>query len=288
MVQITESATQALIGQLRIWLDGRVYDDPRRATVAGTDHGLVVGDGVFETLKVTERGAFAVRRHLNRLSRSAAALRLPAPDHGQIRQAIDTLLDGRDFPRGKLRITYTGGRAPLGSEAPYGPPTLIIALAAADAAAPLASIVTAPWTRNERGALAGVKSISYAENVRALGYAAERQASEAIFLNTAGHVCEGTGSNIFLVFGKTIITPPLSSGPLAGITRELIMEWSSVEERDLTLDEAKRADEVFLASSMRDVQGVERWDDQIFSPSRAVTQALAINFAERSEADLDP
>ena len=288
MVQLTTSAPQALTGQLRIWSNGRLYDDPQQATIAGTDHGLVVGDGVFETLKVTERGAFAVRRHLNRLTRSAAALYLPAPDHGQIREAIEAVLDGRGFPRGKLRITYTGGRGPMGSEAPYGPPTLIAALAQADAAAPLASIVTAPWTRNEHGALAGVKSISYAENVRGLRYAAERQANEAIFLNTAGHVCEGTGSNIFLVFGDTIITTPLSSGPLAGITRELIMEWSSVEERDLTLDEAKRADEVFVTSSMRDVQAVERWDDRDFGPMRPVTQALAINFAERSEADLDP
>jgi branched-chain amino acid aminotransferase len=288
VVQLTASAPQAITGQLRIWLNGRLYDDPRQATVAGTDHGLMVGGGVFETLKVTEQGAFAVRRHLNRLTRSAAVLRLPAPDHKQISEAIEAILEGRDFPRGKLRITYTGGRGPLGSEAAYGPPTLIAALAPAEPAAPLAPIVTAPWTRNEHGALAGVKSISYAENVRALRYAAERQASEAIFLNTAGHVCEGTGSNIFLVFGDAVITAPLSSGPLAGITRELIMEWSSVEERDLTLDEAKRADEVFITSSMRDVQAVGRWDDRVFGPMGPVTQALAINFAERSAADLDP
>ena len=287
-MQLTASSLQGLTGQLRIWLNGRLYDDPQQATVAGIDHGLVVGAGVFETLKVTERGAFAVRRHLNRLSRSAAALHLPAPDHGQIREAIDTVLDGRGFPLGKLRITYTGVHGPLGSEAAYGPPTLIAALAPTAAAAPLASIVTAPWTRNEHGALAGVKSISYAENVRALGYAAERAASEAIFPNTAGHVCEGTGSNIFLVFGDAVITPPLISGPLAGITRQLIMEWSSVEQRDLTLEEAKQADEVFLTSSMRNIQGIERWDDQIFSHMRPVTQALANRFAERSEVDLDP
>ena len=256
--------------------------------IPGNDHGLLVGDGVFETLKVTERGAFAVRRHLNRLSRSAAALHLPPPDHGRIREAIDAVIDGRDFPRGKLRITYTGGNGPLGSEAAYGPPTLLAALAPADPAAPITSIVTAPWTRNERGALAGVKSTSYAENVRTLGYAAERQASEAIFLNTAGHVCEGTGTNIFLVFGDTIVTPPLSSGPLAGITRELIMEWSPVEERDLTEEETKRADEVFITSSMRDVQRIERWDDLIFSPARPTTEAVATAFAERSQADLDP
>jgi len=287
-VQLTASAPQQLTQKLRIWLNGAVYDDPSQAMIPGNDHGLLVGDAVFETLKVTERGAFAVRRHLNRLSRSAAALHLPPPDHGRIREAIDAVIDGRDFPRGKLRITYTGGNGPLGSEAAYGPPTLLAALAPADPAAPITSIVTAPWTRNERGALAGVKSTSYAENVRTLGYAAERQASEAIFLNTAGHVCEGTGTNIFLVFGDTIVTPPLSSGPLAGITRELIMEWSPAEERDLTEEEAKRADEVFITSSMRDVQRIERWDDLIFSPARPITEAVATAFAERSQADLDP
>jgi branched-chain amino acid aminotransferase len=287
-VQLTASAPQALTRQLKIWLDGVVYADPSEATIAGTDHGLLVGDGVFETLKVTESGAFAVRRHLNRLTRSAAALHLPAPDHLQIRKAIDAVLADRDFPRGKLRITYTGGRGPLGSDAAYGPPTLLVALVAADPAPPLTSIVTAPWTRNEHGALAGVKSTSYAENVRGLAYATERGASEAIFLNTAQHVCEGTGTNIFLVFGDAVVTAPPSAGPLAGITRELIMEWSPVEERELTLEEAKRADEVFLTSSMRDIQGIERWDDQILSSVRPVTKALTAIFAERSRADIDP
>jgi len=175
-----------------------------------------------------------------------------------------------------------------GSEAAYGPTTLIVALAPADPAPSISSIVTAPWTRNEHGALAGVKSISYAENVRALGYAARHNASEAIFLNTAGHICEGTGTNIFVVMGHTVVTPPLSAGPLAGITRELIMEWSPVEERELTLEEAKRADEVFLTSTMRNVQGIERWDDHSFSPSRPVTHTLATRFAECSDKDLDP
>ena len=288
MVHLTASAPETLKRQLKIWLDGRLYDDPRQATIAGTDHGLLVGDGVFETLKVIEQGAFAISRHLNRMSRSAAALGLPPPDHALIREAIAAVLENRDFALGKLRITYTGGRGPLGSEAAYGPPTLMVALAPVNAAPPLTSIVTAPWRRNERGALTGVKSTSYAENVRGLGYAAALGAGEAIFLNTADHVCEGTGTNIFLVFKDVITTPPLSSGPLAGVTRELIMEWSPVEERELTLEEAKRADEVFLTSSMRDIQGVERWDDRTFSSARPVTQALSVKFVTRTEADLDP
>ena len=286
-MQLTATAPQGLTGQLRIWLNGRLYKDPQQATVAGIDHGLIVGDGVFETLKVNERGAFTVRRHLERLTRSAAALGLPAPDHGEIREAINTVLDGRDFSRGRLRITYTGGQGPLGSEAAYGPPTLIIMLVPADPAPQLTSIVTAPWRRNEHGALVGVKSTSYAENVRGLAYAASCGAGEAIFLNTAGHICEGTGTNIFMVFGDKVITPPLSAGPLAGITRALIMEWSTVEQRDLSLVEAMHADEVFITSSMRDVQGVERWDDRTFGRANTVTRAVAAAFAERSEADLD-
>jgi hypothetical protein len=111
--------------------------------LAGQSHppvGLLVA--------VDQEGGRVSRLDLDRLSRSAAALHLPAPDQGQIREAIDAVLDGFEFGRGKLRITYTGGRGPLGSEAAYGSPTLIAALAPADAAAPLASIVTAPWTRN--------------------------------------------------------------------------------------------------------------------------------------------
>jgi len=288
VVHLTASAPETVTRQLKIWLDGRLYDDPRQATIAGTDHGLLVGDGVFETLKVIEQGAFAISRHLNRMSRSAAALGLPPPDHALIREAIAAVLENRDFALGKLRITYTGGRGPLGSEAAYGPPTLMVALAPVNAAPPLTSIVTAPWRRNEHGALTGVKSTSYAENVRGLGYAVALGAGDAIFLNTADRVCEGTGTNIFLVFGDTILTPPLSSGPLAGITRELIMEWSPVEERELTLEQAKQADEVFLTSSMPDIQGVERWDDQTFSSACPVTQALSVKFGLRTEADLDP
>ena len=272
---------------LRVWVDGRVYADPEQARVGVTDHGLVVGDGVFEALKVTAAGPFALRRHLNRLSRSAAAMGLPDPDHGLIRDAVAQLLEDQVVELAKIRITYTGGRGPLGSQAAYGPATLVVALDEAHPPAPTGSLVTAPWSRNEHGALAGVKSTSYAENVRALAYATQRDASEALLLNTAGHVCEGTGSNVFCVFGDTVVTPPLAAGALAGITRELVLEWCVVEERDLTLSEALAADEVLLTSSLRDVQPVAWWDDTRFG-THPVTDVVARTFAERSGADPDP
>ena len=154
-------------------------------------------------------------------------------------------------------------------------------------------MVTTPWRRNEHGALTGVKSTSYAENVRGLAYAAALGATEAIFLNTAGHVCEGTGTNLFCVFGDRVITPPLASGPLAGITRALLLEWAEaagflIEQRDLTLPEALSADEVFITSALRDLQAVTRWDAVAFGSHRPVTQRLAALFAERAGADADP
>ncbi|MGI8457471.1 MAG: aminotransferase class IV [Propionibacteriaceae bacterium] len=280
------SSTATTSPHLRVWLNDRLVD-PAEARVSALDHGLVVGDGVFEAFKVGPAGAFSVRRHLDRMTRSARAMGLPDPDHAVIREAVEATIAGRAYEHGKIRITYTGGAGPLGSQPASGPPTLVVAADSRTLSEPEATILTTPWTRNERGAMTGVKTTSYGENVRGLAYAYDRQATEAIFLNTAGNVCEGTGSNLFVVSGGVVHTPPLNSGPLAGITRELLIEWSDVVESDLTLDQAQAADEVFLTSSLRDVQPVTRWDDQTYAVG-PVTRQLAEMFARRCAADLEP
>ena len=257
--------------------------------LSATDHGLVVGNGSSRSLKVTPaRRVFGVSRHLARLTRSARALRLPEPDHDTVREGIAAVTEGQHFELGKIRITYTGGIGPLGSEPPSGPATLIVAADIAQRRPETTRVVTSPWTRNERGALAGVKSTSYAENVRALADAHAQDASEAILLNTVGNVCEGTGSNVFCVFGDRIVTPPLSAGPLAGITRELLLEWADVVEADLAPAEAMAADEVFLTSSLRDVQAVASWDAQSWASPGPHTRRLITLFAQRAGANLDP
>jgi branched-chain amino acid aminotransferase len=287
-MQFVTSPSLTSVGHRAVWANGTLYDLRADARVVATDHGLVAGDGVFEVMKVTDEGPFAVQRHLDRLSRSASALGLPPPDHERIRTAVDAVLDGQVMSRGRLRITYTGGPGPLSSDPAYGPPTLVVAVEPTDVPLASTAIVTAPWTRNEHGALSGVKSTSYAENVRGLAYASSRAATEAIFPNTADNVCEGTGTNIFMVFGGRVMTPPLSAGPLAGITREVILEWCEVEERDVTLAKARAADEVFLTSSLRDVQAVHRWDEINYSQSHPVTDQVAETFARKSLGNLDP
>src|SRR3989442_249460 len=217
-----------------VWIDGALVD-AKGARVSAFDHGLLTGDGVFETLKVYAGHAFAVRRHLERLARSAAGLGLLLPDASVLRDAIDELVKADGLGDARLRITVTGGPSPLGSERGPGPPTVIVAGAPLGPPPGPTDVATVPWPRNERGALAGLKTISYGENVVALHYARERGATEALFANLAGNLCEGTGTNVFLCIGGRLVTPPLSAGCLAGVTRDLILDITDAAEDDLPL-----------------------------------------------------
>ncbi|MFD7067383.1 aminotransferase class IV [Streptomyces sp. NPDC059913] len=273
---------------MRTWVNGALRD-AEDARVSVLDHGLTVGDGIFETVKTVDGRPFALTRHLDRLVRSARGLGLPEPDLDTVRRACAEVVEANPMPLGRLRITCTGGLSPLGSDRGAFGPTLVVALGEASRRPDTTAAITVPWTRNERGALAGLKSTSYAENVVALARAREHGASEALFANTAGRLCEGTGSNVFVVLDGQLHTPPLASGCLAGITRELVVEWTGAQETDLPLDVLERAEEIFLTSSLRDVQAVHRVDGRELpgTPGPVTAKAMRV-FAERAADDLDP
>ncbi|HET6625702.1 MAG TPA: aminotransferase class IV, partial [Nocardioidaceae bacterium] len=247
---------------MRAWVNGRLLDDPNSPAIGVSDHGLTVGDGVFEAVKVRDGRPFALTRHLQRLARSAAGLGLPEIDLEEVRRGVSAVLDGHRPQLGRLRITCTGGDAPLVSGRGDAPATLVVAAESMQQRPLTTSVVTVPWPRNERGALAGLKTTSYAENVVALAYAAERGGSEAVFANLAGHLCEGTGSNVFYVVDGQLRTPTLAAGCLAGISRALLLEWYGAREVDEPIDVLRGADEIFLVSTTRDVQAVRRCDDR--------------------------
>jgi branched-chain amino acid aminotransferase len=278
----------------RFWV-GDSLVDPDQAQVSVLDHGLTVGDGVFETLLVRDGEPFALTRHLARLQRSLDGLGLAGPPTSRIREAVQAVL-GSDPAKaplalGRLRITVTSGDGPIGSVRGTGPASLIVTAAPLARPEPTTSIATVPWLRNERSAIAGVKSTSYAENAVALAAARRRGASEAVFANTAGSLCEGTGSNVFVVVGGTVLTPPLGSGCLDGVTRALVLQWCGgavpVREQDLAYDVLQSADEVFLTSTTREVQPVTRIDDRDLAPG-PLTAAVAAVFTAGRAADLDP
>jgi len=273
---------------MRAWLDGHLLDDPTSPALRVDDHGFTVGDGVFETVKVVEGTPFALTRHLDRLARSAAGMGLPAVQPDEVRRGVADVLHEQEMPFGRLRVTYTGGTAPMGSGRGDGPPTLVVAADSMQRREPTTAVVTAPWLRNERSALTGLKTTSYGENVVALAYAAERGGTEALFANLAGNLCEGTGSNVFYVVDGELRTPTLQAGCLAGVTRALLLEWCDVVEADEPLGVLDQAEEVFLISTTRDVQPVHRVDDRLLEAPGPVTRKLQETWAARAAEGVDP
>jgi len=274
---------------VKVWVNGELHD-PRDARVAIFDHGLTVGDGVFEAVKVVGGAPFALSRHLQRLRRSALGLGLGEPGLDAIRSGVAQVIEAAGSPAlARLRITVTGGFAPLGSARGAGSRTCIVALGELQPAEPVGDVVTVPWVRNERGALTGLKTTSYAENVRAFAYAHERGAAEAIFANTAGNLCEGAGTNVFVVTAGRLLTPPLTAGCLAGVTRALVLEWFGAAERDVPLGALEAADEAFLTSTTRDVQAIRSVDGKVLGAAPGpVTSKAARVFAHRAAENPDP
>ena len=276
----------------RVWVNGRLtgVDEP---SIAALDHGVTVGDGAFETAKIDRGQVFAATRHARRLDRTLAGLGLPPADHDHIAEGVEAVLgSGPQIDFGRLRYSVTGGAGPLGSDRDSSPLTYIVTAGAQPRPPASAAVAVVPWVRNERSAVAGLKTTSYAENVVALAYAKERGAIEAVFGNTRGELCECTGSNVFVVVDGVVMTPPLESGCLAGITREVAIEWCredgmDVREQTLPLEVLRDADEVFITSSTKDVLAVHAVDDRSLEPGPVTARAAAV-FARLSAERVDP
>ena len=276
-----------------VWVNGRMVE-PDQPHLRADDHGVTVGDGVFETLLVVRRDdgatAFAVRRHLERLRRSAGVLRFECPySDDDLRAAIDQCLDAAPGA-GVVRITATSGGGPLGSgRSGARGSAIVVAGNRPPDYPPGTAVAVVPFVRNERGAMAGVKTTSYAENVLALDMARERGASEAIFADTRGRLSEGTGSNIFWSDGERLHTPPLDTGCLAGVTRALLLEQLDIAETHLPVQELPEVSEAFLASSTRTVQSIARIDGtQLPVVDGPLTAAAAKAMADLIATDIDP
>ena len=282
-------------GRLVVWVDGTLVDE-HEARVSPFDHGLLTGDGVFETLRVYRGEPYCWRRHYERLARSASGMGLAIPPGPALRRAALDVIEANRLTDARLRITVTGGPSPLGSERGRATPTLILAASELPPAGPAepVAVVTVPWPRNERGALSGLKTISYGENVRALAVAKETGAGEAIFANTRGELCEGTGTNVFVITGGVLRTPPESSGCLLGVTRALLLELAErlgivAEEATLPMTAIATADEAFLTSSTREVQAISAVDGHPLPAAPGpVTTLLADAFRRMVADDLDP
>ena len=278
-----------------VWINGTLCP-AEEVRISPFDHGITVGNGVFETMICYAGTPFAFTRHHERLVKSATAMGLAVRVQDELMSASVAVLEANNLSavRARLRITVTGGPAPLGSERGEAAETTLVAASAAAQWAPTEDVVVVSCTRNEQGALAGLKTTSYGENVVALTRAGEAGAGEAIFANTRGDLCEGTGSNVFLVSDGQLITPPLSSGCLPGVTRALVMELCeregvSVLEKAVPVGSLSRASEAFLTSTTREVHPIRKVDavELPLAPGK-ITAHLQDAFQRLTEGEADP
>ena len=242
-------------------------------SIPATDEGLLRGDGIFEVIRVYDGQPFAFEAHLRRLQSSADNLRLPL-DLESVRADAHRLLAeagaGRDHDA--LRIVITrGGRRLLLTEG----------LSPTRETIRLASVTYAP-TR----ILDGVKSLSYGSNMLATRLAQERGYDEALLVTPHGRVLEAPTSSLFWVKDGTLLTPPLDDHILASITRALVIEEAGAREQACTLPDLAAAEEVFLASTIREVQPVVAVDDTVFDGSGPVTARTAASVQERIRSEL--
>lgn len=280
-----------------VWSGGALRA-PGEPIITATDHGLTVGDGVFETLTIRDGQPFALTRHLARLRYSAERIGLAEPDADAVRAGIAAVMDAGAGALTRLRVTVTSGQGPMSSARGEGPQTVVVT--GGQAPRPhVCHAVRAPWHRNERSPLAGVKSTSYGENAVMAAYARDKGADEAIVANTHGNLCEGTATNVFVEVDEEIVTPPLASGCLPGITRGLALEWAAqaglpirvAAPGELTMSVLDAAIEgrahLAVTSSTRGVQHIASLDGHDLAAGRLLRKLGAL-FELNAERDPDP
>ena len=256
-------------------LDGEIMP-AAEAMIPATDDGLIRGDGAFEVIRVYDGIPLAMEAHMQRLERSGANLRLPI-DSEAVRADAYRLLaqasqaaDPDDHRQLRVVITRGGRRLLLTEPMPQMPDT-----------ARLMSV-----TYNPTILLDGIKSLSYGANMLAHRLAEEAGFDEALLVTTDGVVLEAPTSSVFWVIGERLHTTPLDEHVLASITRALILEVADVREATVTLAELTAADEVFLASTSREVHPVAAVDAHQLAAPGPVTARTAAAVSERIRAEL--
>ena len=244
--------------------------------------GLICGWGLFTTLRIVRGEAFAFERHWRRLEKDAATIRLPMPYAGpRVRVQLQEVIRANKVTEGCARIYLVYNQVSFWrSDEPQPAVDLIIYTAPLPEYHEPVRLTIHEHGRHAASALAGVKTISWLNNVWSVAEAQKEGFDEVILLNERGEVAECTAANLYIVKGDTIFTPPLSAGCLEGVTRGILFEiageaGASVKEQTLHLEDLYGADEIFISSTNRNVIGVSEIAGHKFSPAPgAVTQRI--------------
>jgi branched-chain amino acid aminotransferase len=236
------------------WFNGALQERPV-VSFDLTDRGLNLGDGVFDTSLARNGRIFRRKSHIDRMADAAEILGIPF-DEMAAGTALDALAGA--IGDGAVRLTLTRGPGPRGLSFPKNPAPVLYGGAAAMQTPlfPVLKLGTTSIRRNETSPASRIKALPYLDSVLALEQASARGADEVLFENTHSRVACLATANIFAIFGRQLVTPPLSDGALAGTTRAFVLSKAhglhfDVAERSLPLEKFSRADALFATSSLR-------------------------------------
>jgi len=252
--------------------------------------GVLAGWGVLSTLKVNGGVLFAFERHWARMTKDAALFRVPFPsDPEYLRQRLLELVKANQVSEGTLRVSVIRNRGGVwegpGNTRDFDLIGLLTTLKNWGSGMKL---TIQPQARHTGCGFAGAKILSWSMNLAWLEQAQEKGFDEVILLNERGEVSECTSANVFAVEGRKVWTPPLESGCLPGVTREILLEEIRVPgielgEKPLLPADLERADEVFITSSTRDLLPVLSIEGHRIAPPGPVHAALQEAFGRYTE-----
>jgi len=278
----------------KVWLNDRLVDE-KDAKVSVFDHGLLYGDGVFEGIRVYKGWIFELDAHIDRLYDSAKVIRLQIPgSRAQTVDAVQKTVEANNIKDGYIRLVVTRGVGTLGInpfKCKHATMFVIadnIQLYPEELYEKGMKVISASTIQNHPlNVPPQVKSLNYLSNILAKIEAMDRNVPEAIMFNHEGYVVEGTGDNVFIVKNGVVYTPPIQSGALTGITRNVVIELAKKEnlqvvERRLTRYDLYVSDEFFLTGTAAEVIGVVEIDGRIVGEGNpgSITKLLRKRFFE--------
>lgn len=281
-------------------MDSLIYHNDHIVSLADArlspgQNGLLMGWGVFTTLRIYQGIPFAFAKHWERMARDAERLGVTLNYKQQaVREAIVDLAAANRRPEGAARLSFIKNQGGLWADAPASPATDLLIFTRELSVWPAAhKLLLVPNAIFANGRLAGAKMLSWVQNAGTLERVHSQGFDDALLLNEHGLLAECTSANVFVVRGGQVLTPPLSSGCLPGITRDTLKEvipaaGYRLDERDLTTADLDSAEEVFISSTTREVAGVgsiaPKW--QYPAPGK-ITRNIAAAFQSHIKTHLE-
>jgi branched-chain amino acid aminotransferase len=284
--------------ELLVYIDGKYYPKSE-AKISVYDHGLLYGDGVFEGIRAYNGIVFKLKEHIDRLYRSAHPIFLKiSMTKEQLTEAVLETLRKNNLTNAYIRLVVTRGVGDLGLDPRKCPKATIIIITEPllQLHSPdklengISTVIT--WVRRNSvdSATHEMKSLNYLNSILGKIEANNIGADEAICLDKTGYVCEGVGENIFIVREGKLLTPPLSSGALDGITRTLIIRLAKklgieVTERNITPNELFTADEVFFTGTAAEVAPIREVNRRVIGSGKPgpVTKQIMQEFEKATK-----